>query len=121
MKLLLTACLLMGLTLSAADVSGTWAGKYDVVIGDGQTMKGKVTLNLTQTGSELTGNVGSDEGQMKIQNGKVEGDKVTFEVQTEGPKIVFDLRVERDRLVGGGSGESDGSKVQVKIELARGA
>ena len=76
MKSLLFLFLSLTLALSAADVAGKWAGSYDVAMSDGDTMKGKVTLTLQQDGGAVTGTAGSDQGQMKILNGKLDGDKL---------------------------------------------
>lgn len=120
--MILRVCLLalLGLAVSAAaDVSGKWAGNYDVVMTSGETMKGKLTLNLTQSGAELTGSAGSDEGQMPIANGKVDGDSITFEIQTEGPRMVFKMHLEDEHMRGNGKGTADGNTVTVKLDLAR--
>ena len=105
--------------LNAADVSGNWAGNYDVTMTDGQAMKGKVTLKLTQSGSDLTGTAGSEDNQMPILNGKVDGDKLTFEVQTEGPKMRFELNLEDQHLRGNAKGIADGTTVSVKLDLTK--
>ncbi len=119
MKLLFLASLLFCLSLSAADFTGTWAGNFDVLMTDGQSMKGKVVLTLTQNASELTGTVGSPDGPLKIINGKVDGDRITFEVQTEGPKMAFNLRLEEEHIRGTAKGDSDGTTVSVKLDLVR--
>lgn len=119
MKLLALSFFLSCLSLFCADLTGKWSGSYDVLMTDGQTMKGKVVLNLTQNGNEVTGTAGSDEGQMQIQNGKVEGDNVTFEIQTEGPKMVFSLHLEDEHLRGGGKGDDAGNSVKVTLDLTR--
>jgi hypothetical protein len=62
MKWILLSIFTFCLSLSAADFTGTWVGTYSVVTSDGDTQTGKVTLILTQTGSDLTGTVGTDTG-----------------------------------------------------------
>jgi hypothetical protein len=119
MKYLITSLFLLCSTLIAADFSGKWAGNYDVTMTDGQAMKGKVTLNLTQSGAELTGTAGSEDNQMPILNGKVDGDKLTFDVQTEGPKMMFELRLEDGHLRGNAKGMADGTTVSVKLDLTK--
>ncbi len=120
MKSFLFLFLSLTLALSAADVAGKWAGSYDVAMSDGDTMKGKVTLTLQQDGGAVTGTAGSDQGQMKILNGKLDGDKLSFELQTEQHKIMFDLRLQEDEhLKGEGKGEADGNKLNVKLDLTR--
>ena len=109
------------LVLSAADIAGKWEGNYDVVVSDGDTMKGKVTLTLQQDGVVISGTAGSDQGPLKIMNGKLDGDKLSFELQPgEHQKIVFDLRLQDDQhLKGEGKGDTDGNKLIVKLDLTR--
>jgi hypothetical protein len=111
---------LFAMTLSAADLTGKWSGTYDVTISDGNSMKGRVYLVLTQSGSDLTGTIGPDEQQQsQITKGKVEDDRITFENQTEGPLMRFELRLEDDHIRGEGRGDLEGTKIRAKIELAR--
>src|SRR5205085_5217281 len=120
MKCIFCSVILFAMTLSAADLTGKWSGTYDVTISDGNTMKGRVYMVLTQTGSEVTGTIGPDEQQQsQITKGKVEDDRITFENQTEGPLMRFELRLENDRIRGEGKGELEGTKIRAKIELAR--
>ena len=112
--------MLLAASLFAADVTGKWSGSYDVSMTDGQTMKGRVYMVLTQTGSDLTGTVGGDEqSQTPIKNGKIEGDRITFESQTEGPLMRFDLRLEDEHIRGKASGDMDGGTILAKLDLTR--
>lgn len=118
--LAISLLLAFSIAASAADLTGKWEGSYDVLMSDGETMKGKVVFDLTQSGAELSGTAGSDEGKLKIVNGKVAGDRVTFEVPTEGPKMVFDLQLGDDQhLRGNGKGDADGTTIKVKLDLTR--
>ena len=120
MKCIFCSLIVFAMTLSAADLTGKWSGTYDVTISDGNTMKGRAYMVLTQTGSEVTGTIGPDEQQQsQITKGKVEDDRITFENQTEGPLMRFELRLENDRIRGEGNGELEGTKIRAKIELAR--
>jgi hypothetical protein len=111
---------LFAISLTAADLTGKWSGSYDVSMADGETMKGKVILVLTQTGSDVTGSVGQNEDEMsKIRKGSVEGDRVTFESQTEGPLMKFELRLENDHLRGEAKGDVDGNPIKVKLDLVK--
>lgn len=108
------------LSLTAADVSGKWSGSYDVLMSDGQIMKGKVLMFLTQSGSDLTGTVGSDESeQTKIDKGHVEGDAITFETQTEGPLMKFTLHIEDEHIRGEAKGDMEGNSITAKVDLTR--
>src|SRR5438105_5279599 len=120
MKSFCCSLALFAITLSAADLSGRWNGAYDVTISDGDAMKGRVYMVLTQNGSEITGTIGPDEQQQsRILNGKVDGDRITFETQTEGPLMRFDLRLEDDHIRGEGTGTVQDTKIRAKIDLTR--
>src|SRR4051795_4890850 len=76
-------CLMM-LTMTAwcADVTGKWNGTADLVSPDGDTHQYVIELQLRQSGSGLSGTISAGPGQEgPIENGKVDGETVTFEVQ----------------------------------------
>jgi len=65
----------------AADITGNWTGSMSM--GDNQ-----FTLSYTfkQDGETLTGTVTGPQGDpLPLQDGKVQGDKLSFYVQFEGP------------------------------------
>jgi hypothetical protein len=120
MKTIFYSLVLFAMTLSAADLTGKWSGTYDVTISDGQTLKGRVYMVLTQSGSDLTGTIGPDEQQQsQITKGKVENERITFENQTEGPLMRFELRLVDEHIRGEGRGDMEGMKIQAKLEMAR--
>lgn len=57
----------------APDISGTWTASFDTQIGEQN-----YTYDFTVKGSALTGKAKSNLGEATIQDGKVDGDKVTF-------------------------------------------
>lgn len=64
----------------AADINGTW--KATVQGRDGQTME--QTFKLKTEGSSVTGSIsGGMGGEAQIQDGKIDGDTVTFSVKRE--------------------------------------
>jgi len=77
-KLTLTALLgLFAITAYAADVTGKWTAEVPGRNGNMQTN----TIVLKQDGSKVTGTLdGGRGGPVEIQNGKVEGETVTFTV-----------------------------------------
>ena len=94
MKTLLGCLLLFSFTLSAADVTGKCTGSFDITGPDGETKQDHAFMNLKQNGDEITGTAGpNEERQWPISKGKIEGDKITFEVQTDEPILKFDLRL----------------------------
>ena len=74
-KLLVTllAFTLMPLAAHAADISGTWTAAFDTQIG-----KQEYTYTFKVDGKKLTGKAKSTNGESDLQEGKVEGDKVSF-------------------------------------------
>jgi hypothetical protein len=87
-KLLFVTTILLVLCLGAfaADVSGKWT--YEQAGRNGGAPR-PVTITLKQDGSKLTGSVpgmgrgGDTPPPSEIMNGKVDGDKVSFEVKRE--------------------------------------
>src|SRR5215475_5436643 len=86
-KLLFVTMMLLVVAIAAfaADVSGKWTYEQP---GRGGGPGRPVTLTLKQDVSKLTGSVpgmgrGGDAPPIEIQNGKVDGDKVSFEVVRE--------------------------------------
>jgi hypothetical protein len=72
----LAILLLFALTLSAADLSGTWVGQIPVRNGDMED----VAFKFTQKGATLGGKLYGDYQSTPIASGTVSGDLVTFVV-----------------------------------------
>jgi hypothetical protein len=72
MILLLTSAAL------ATDVSGNWAAT--LAVGDAQV---SLTYNFKQDGEKLTGFVNTPGGDLQLNDGKVDGDKLSFSVTFE--------------------------------------
>jgi hypothetical protein len=90
MKLLLSVCAVLMLGFSAAtafaatDVTGAWTGKMVGPNGDGF----QITFTFKQDGAKLTGTVSGPMGDpMEITAGKIDGDKLTFDVSFNGMTI----------------------------------
>jgi hypothetical protein len=64
---------------SAADVTGKWVAQ---VPGRGGNAT-ETTFNLKQDGSTVTGTVSGGRGDQPISDGKVDGDKISFNVNLE--------------------------------------
>ena len=101
MKKLLGLCaaLVLGLsavTAMAADVTGTWNATTQGQDGNGM----QLTFNLKQDGATLTGTIVSPMGgdPIAISNGKVDGDKVTFDVSFNGTTIHHEGTVSGDSI-----------------------
>jgi len=72
-------------TLQAADVSGKWTGKVPSRGGELRD----TTFVFKQDGTKLTGTMSGGQQDAQIEDGKVEGDKVSFSAQGGNAKILF--------------------------------
>ena len=85
--LCLSAALMMAFTAAsafAADVTGKWTGNMVGSGGDGF----QLTFTFKQDGGKLTGTIDGPMGEpMEISEGKVDGDKLSFNVSFNGMTI----------------------------------
>ena len=80
-RTLLTCAILLvltGIAAWAADVTGVWTGTISG--GDGEYA---LTYTFKQDGQKLTGTISGPTDPLPIQDGKVEGDKISFWVQVD--------------------------------------
>lgn len=84
-----------------ADVTGNWTG--DFAGGDGNSYTLKFTFK--ETGTTLTGSVDTPHGAADISDGKVEGDKISFNVKMGEMTVKHEGTVAEDEI-----------KLQVKFE-----
>ena len=124
MKTLICLLLLTGLTLSAADLTGKWSGKFDITTADGENKPDSAYMNLKLDGTTVTGTAGPNEDQQwTIRKGKLEAGKLTFEVVPEGDDakglFVFDLMFDGDAIRGSASGNDGDNKMTAKVDLKR--
>jgi hypothetical protein len=89
---------LIAVSVFAADVNGKWKAKFETP--NGQTIES--TFDLKGEGSNLTGTVTGRNGETKIQDGKVDGDNITFNVirnfNGQDFKIGYKGKVEGDEI-----------------------
>jgi hypothetical protein len=115
----LTLVLVTALFAAADNVTGKWTGSF-VVTRDGETKDSTAYMELKQNGTELTGTAGpSVEQQWTIQNGKVEGNKLTFSVQSDGPLVKFELTLADGHLKGEAKAEQEGRSMKAVLDLQR--
>ncbi len=78
----LTAAFLLVATLAfGADIDGKWAGTFDSGMG-GQPMN--LSYDFKADGNKLTGTtVGAENSTIEILNGKIDGNKITFDVPVD--------------------------------------
>ena len=101
MKTLLCICAALLMTFgtatafAATDVFGTWTGKMAGPNGDGF----QITFTFKVDGTKLTGTVGGPMGDpMEITEGKIDGDKLSFNVSFNGMTIKHEGVVTGDTI-----------------------
>jgi hypothetical protein len=114
-------CLLLSVVSLLADVTGKWSGSFDVTGPDGETKADTAFLNLKQEGGKITGTAGpSEDHQMDIKTGKIEGDKIALEVVLEdGNVLTFDLALAADHIKGDVKGQMGDEKMTAKLDVTR--
>jgi opacity protein-like surface antigen len=78
----------------AADVTGKWTGQVSGPDGGGINLM----VTFQQTGTKLTGTIEGAGEPLQVQDGKVEGDKITFKVSFNGMNISHDGTVKGDEI-----------------------
>jgi hypothetical protein len=106
--------------MAADDLTGKWSGSFIITRSDGGTKDSTAFMDLKQNGAELTGTAGENpDRQWAIQKGKVEGNKITFELQADGPVIKFELTLIDGHLKGEAKGEHGEKSMKAAIDLQR--
>ncbi len=101
------------------DMTGKWSGSFLITM-DGETKDDTAYMVLKQTGTALTGTAGpSADQQWDIQKGKIEGSKVTFEVNADGPTLKFELTLADGHLKGNANAELDGKALKAAVDVQR--
>ena len=77
----------------AADVTGTWKASMN-----GPNGPSEITLNLKADGNTLLGTVKAMDSETKIENGKIDGDKISFETNPQFGKILHTGTVSGDEI-----------------------
>jgi hypothetical protein len=110
----------LALVMSGADISGKWSGTIDVEDAGSST---DVQVQLVQKADTVSGKIGrtggGDEGE--IRNGKVIGEKVSFEVVSgeHSNPFKFTLTLVNDHLEGEMKGAMDQGEIVGKVKLSR--
>lgn len=121
---LLVSILFSAAALCAIDVTGKWSGTLQM---EGESDSKPAYVILKQDGNKLAGSAGPSESeQHSFEGGKVEGNRLTFDVplggQGEG-SMHFDLQVEGDQITGqvkrGGEGRNEAAKISLKRVVAK--
>ena len=122
MKALLSILLFAAAAFAAdANVAGRWSGSMTLLAPDGQTRDGSALLILTQSGTAVAGTAGpSEDRQLPIQAGKIDGSKLTFQVQAEDVNFSFALSLDKpDHMAGEVNGTQNGQQLKIKLDLTR--
>jgi hypothetical protein len=119
LRALLLITLASALTALAADATGTWTGDL-ISQRDGEERKSSAHLVLKQDGTQITGTAGPGvDEQHPILKGKIEGSKLTFEVEREGGVISFVLTQEGDEIKGDITMQRDSGTRTAKLAVKR--
>jgi hypothetical protein len=120
MKLFLCACLiaLVAFTAAAADITGKWSGTYSFDNGN----SGAAFVIFKQSGTAVSGTAGPGEDQQwAIEKGKVDGNKVVFEIKSPDDGTIYrlELTLAGDTLKGSVTAGAGDQSMKGKIEVAR--
>ena len=98
MKKTIAIILLLAVNAMAEDLSGKWSGEFKV---DGGGHDVPQLFMFKQNGNALTGSGGPNTGeQYPIENGKVDGNHIMFEITTGEWKFSYDLKATGERITG---------------------
>jgi len=112
--------LLLATALAAADITGKWTGTATRSRPNGETGESTVYINLKESGTEVTGTAGENESeQWPIRKGKIDGDKITFDVETNETVYKVELMLVDGHLKGEAITEREGTTVKAKLDLKR--
>ena len=104
----------------AVDPSGTWHWEHDE---NGVSVKDARTLNYDRKANQLTGRYKGNIGPIKIENGRIDGDKLEFrfDVDLEGTKIglKFDGVIKGEEVNGTVSIDASGQTAEFPWTAAR--
>ena len=117
-SILVTLLLAFAWTLSAADLTGKWSGTVDLKQ-DGEAQTIPVIMVVKQEGNKLTGTAGPEEDQHEIQNGLVDGDKVTMQVDGGDDTFYLELTVAGDEMTGAVKRGQDGEKMKISLKRVK--
>jgi hypothetical protein len=91
-EILMRLLLMVTLTLTAADLAGTWKGSMETQMGATE-----VTITI-QPGAALAGKVKAGEYEAPIEKAKLDGNKISFEMNVEPGKVMYEGTVTGDEM-----------------------
>lgn len=117
MKRTIAVVLLLAMNAMAGDFTGKWSGSFKA---DGADHDVPQLFLLKQDGNKLTGSGGPNQSeQYPIENGKVEGDRVRFEITTGEWKFTYDLKAMDARMAGDLELKSINDRRTAKVSLSK--
>ena len=117
MKKAIAVVLLLAVNAVAGDLTGKWSGAFKV---DGADHDVPQLLIFKQDGNKLTGSGGPDQSERyPIEDGKVDGDRVTFEITTGEWKFTYSLKAIDAKLAGDLELKSVDNRRTAKVNLSR--
>ena len=122
MRTLLLCALFSAFALHAAELTGKWSGSFDITNSDGETKADTAYMDLKEAAGTVTGTAGPDsEKQWSLRKGKLDGQKLTFEVAMEdGGILAFELTFDGTSILGTCTGTGNGGeKLSAKVNLKR--
>ena len=121
-KRLLSILAVCTLSLCAADVTGKWSGTIEIKRGSDSRQEPAFVI-LKQEGMSLSGSGGPNEQeQHAMQNGKVNGNKITFEIALGEDRVMrFNLTAAGDQIDGDVTGpkKDTGEPETARLSLKR--
>jgi|HubBroStandDraft_2_1064218.scaffolds.fasta_scaffold545946_1 hypothetical protein len=114
---LLLALLLSITTAGAANLTGKWSGTMQL---GGQTRSEPVYMVLRQEGNKLAGSGGPNESEQNpFEGGKVEGNKLTFDIPLGENSMHFEMEAQGDQITGEMKREREGKVENARVSLKR--
>jgi hypothetical protein len=92
LTLALAAAMTLTLAAAAVNVAGVWKGAIDTQMGN---MEIVITI---QEGTGVAGTIQTSMMDGKIENGKLDGDHISFDMNSEMGKLTFDGTVAGDEM-----------------------
>jgi hypothetical protein len=113
--------LLSSVAVASGGLTGKWSGSFDISTSDGESHADSAYLILKESKGVVEGTAGPNiDKQWDIRNGKLDGNKLTFEVPADDGLIKFDLIFDGESIKGTASGERpDGKKMTAKVDVKR--
>mgnify|MGYP000145830987 CR=1 FL=1 len=103
------------LSLVAVNLTASPAGKWDVVAETAYGETYRLALTLTESDGKLGGTLTTpDGGTVQLQNVRLEGSNLTFEISLGGSLYTVESKIENDEITGTWKGGGDSGTVAAK-------